>query len=232
MPLSGSTASATLRSASLTVAVTTLLSLGASLTALADHCACLEAHTDESASLVSHEVMHAMAERFGPDDATFQPQFDPDQDFGGPYSFTIGLGRYEEDMNGVTMTTTSMLAVALNHIRSREQIESDEQVMRDLDMEPGDDVIGAIARAPRGPFGEPYDYEEIDGPGDLTILHQSPEELLMVTCGDALIEVAVGLHNLPEETPDDAPEGLTASEQDIMVAFAEKLIDHCPADTE
>ncbi len=205
-----------------------MLCAGLSIQAMADDCACLEAHAENAARVVSQEVMQAMTERFGPDDASFQAQFDPDQDFGGPYAFIIELGRYQEEANGVTMTTTSQLAVALNHLRSREQIESEEQVMRDLDLEPGDDVIGAIARAPRGPFGEPYDYEEIDGPGDLAILHRDPEQLLIVACGDALLEVAVGLHNLPEQTPDDAPAGLTASEQEIMVAFAEELIAHCP----
>ncbi len=217
-----------LRNSSIAAIATFGLTFGLAPQAMADDCACLEAHADNSARLVSQEVMQAMAERFGPDDATFEPQFDPDQDFGGPYSFIISLGRFEESMDGVTLTSTAQLAVALNHLRSREQIESEEQVMRDLEMEPGDDVIGAIARAPRGPFGEPYDYQEIDGPGDLAILHHSPEELLMITCGDALIEVAVGLHGLPEEAPDDAPKAMTASEQDIMVAFAEKLIEHCP----
>ncbi len=212
--------------------LTLVLTIGLSSQALADDCACLESDADNSARLVSHEVMQAMAERFGPDDATFEPQFDPDQDFGGPYSFVISLGRFEETVDGITVTSTAQLAVALNHLRSREQIESEEQVMRDLEMEPGDDVIGAIARAPRGPFGEPYDYEEIDGPGDLAILHRSPEELLMVTCGDALIEVSVGLHGLPQYPDEDDPEGMTASEQDIMVAFAEKLIEHCPEDEE
>ncbi len=204
------------------------LTLSLSPQSEAGDCACLAAHADESARLVSHEVMQAMMERYGPDDATYEPQFDPDQDFGGPYSFVIALGRFEESVNGVTVTSTAQLAVSLNQLRSREQIESEERVMRDLEMEPGDEVVEAIARAPRGPFGEPYDFVEIDGPGDLAILHRSPEELLMVACGDALMEVAVGRHGLPEEMPDDAPKAMTASEQDIMVAFAEKLIANCP----
>ncbi len=74
---------------------------------------------------------------------------------------------------------------------------------------------------------EPYAYEAINGPGNLAILHRSPEELLMVACGDALIEVAVGLYGMPEEATDDAPDGVTGSEQEIIAAYAEKLIEHC-----
>ncbi len=174
--------------------------------------------------------MQAMTDRFGPENAGFAPHFDPDQDFGGPYAFTITLGRFEEDMNGVTVTMTSQLALALRRLVSSEQIKSNEQLMRDLELDDDEDVVEAIARAPMGRFGEPYDYEEVDGPGDLAIFHRDPESMLFITCGNALMELAVGRHQLPDEPPEDAPEAFTASELEILTALAEELIENCPAD--
>ncbi len=204
--------------------------IAVSLNSQAEECACLEAFSEDSSHLMTREVMQAMADRFGPENATFEPHFDPDQDFGGPYAFSIPLGRFEEDMNGATITSTAQLSVALRRLVSREQIESDQHLMRDLELDSDDDLIEAVARAPMGQFGEPYDYEEVDGPGDLAIFHRDPEPMLFIACGNALMELAVGRHQLPENPPEDAAEAFTASELEIMSALAEKLIKHCSTD--
>jgi len=204
------------------------LTLGLAPQAQANDCTCLAAHVDNPVELVSQEVMQAMAERFGPEDATFEPNFDPDQS-GGRYEFSIPLGEFEHSDRGVTRRWIQQQHVELVQMMSREQMESQiesagEEAMQALGIEPGDDVLAAFARMPRGPQGGPYDYEEVDGPGDLALQHSSPE-ILVVVCGDALIEVSAGQTH---EVPDNAPEIMRVSQQDVMVAFAEKLIAHCP----
>ena len=62
------------------------LTLGLAPQAQANDCTCLAAHVDNPVELVSQEVMQAMAERFGPEDATFEPNFDPTSPAGGSSS--------------------------------------------------------------------------------------------------------------------------------------------------
>ncbi len=68
-----------LRFSSLSATAIPGLTLGLAPQVQANDCACLAAPVDNPAKLVSQEVMQAMAERFGPEDATFEPDFDSDQ---------------------------------------------------------------------------------------------------------------------------------------------------------
>lgn len=190
-------------------------------------CGCLEEYTDKSAHLVTEEVMTALAERYGDGSGSYRALFDPEQDYGGPYAFSVALGRVEEDANGVTFAHTVQLTLALRHLRSRDQIESNAQIMNALDLEPGDAVLEEAARAPMGSLGEPYDYREVDDLGDLAILHVSPDKELFVVCGDALMEIVVSRSDLGDNLPEDAPAGMTADKVDIMIDLAEHLMTAC-----
>lgn len=207
-----------------TAAAASAILLAVTATSAHAQCATLEQYTDDSARLVTDEVMTAMAERYGDGSGSFEVHFDPGQDYGGPYAFSIPLGRFEEDLDGITVASTARLTVALRHLRSREQIESDELVMRDLELEPGDAVLEEVARAPMGPFGEPYDYREVDGLGDVAILHVDPEWALFVVCGEALMEIGMSRTGVGETIPPDPPPGMTAEEPEIMVDLAQLLM--------
>lgn len=207
--------------------------VGLALTAMAatapteDPCECLEGHTASPAEFVTEEVMQAMAEKYGPEGAEPEVLFDPDQDYGGPYAFDIRLGTVTHERDGVTMEVPASLTIGLNRLRSRQQVESDERMMEDLGLEPGDAVLEEWARAPMGPLGEPYDYEEIDGYGDLAIHHAEPDPALFVICGDALMDIRVRLHDQEGEPPEDGPAGWTADPLDIKMDFADELMAQC-----
>ena len=188
-------------------------------------CPCLQEYVENSARILTPEIMEAIAASFGGEEV--QVLFDPEQDYGGPYAFEWVTGGFSLEEGGVTYSVRVSSNAALRSLRSREQLEGDAFLLEDLGLEPGEGLLRALAQTSFFPAEGEAELQEVEGLGDYAVFHEE-DGLLNVVCGDVLMQIQSNA-GIPSFTGVEVPESqVVGSPLAIGEALAEALLEGCP----